>query len=104
MGFCYLKHQEASLITLASMKPASKLELPEYLPHPILSHLSLSPPNLRLIENKDRMVVSIMGSSSARYKTWCRGYFIDVNGDGTISAVDYVNIKNYIMGNDSILR
>ena len=28
----------------------------------------------------------------------------DVNNDGSITAVDYVNIKNYIMGNNSVLK
>jgi len=28
----------------------------------------------------------------------------DVNKDGTISAVDYVNIKNYIMGNNNVIQ
>ena len=28
----------------------------------------------------------------------------DANRDGRISAVDYVNVKNYIMGNNSTLR
>ena len=29
---------------------------------------------------------------------------VDVNNDGNISAVDYVNIKNYIMGTDSVIK
>ena len=28
----------------------------------------------------------------------------DVNGDGNISAVDYVNIKNYIMGSENVIK
>lgn len=39
------------------------------------------------------------GSNSATYRIIIRG---DVNGDGKISAVDYVKIKNYIMGSSSL--
>ena len=28
----------------------------------------------------------------------------DINGDGNISAVDYVNIKNYIMGSENVIK
>ena len=44
-------------------------------PPPHSSTFISFPQNLRLIENKDRMVVSIMGSSWARNKTWCWGLF-----------------------------
>ena len=28
----------------------------------------------------------------------------DVNGDGNVNSVDYVNIKNYIMGGNSVIE
>ena len=37
--------------------------------------------------------------------TFCQGLkYGDVNGDGNISAVDYVNIKNYIMGSENVIK